>query len=117
MTRPSTLEAAEKVMKYFKFIGFSVTSIVNGKSVTKPLDYFFVTSCVSFGIFICCISIIKKEELSSSKSTIAIYGNFITFLASIVIAMISMVFSFVCRHKNWNIILKLDKIETKVRIT
>lgn len=117
MARFSTLKYAEKVLKYFKILGFSAVSIVDGKSVTKPLDCVLVTSCVSFGAFICCLSIIKREELLNSKPTIANYGNFITFFASILIAMISMVFSFVCRHRNWSMLLKIYGIELKARIS
>lgn len=115
MSRFSTLNAAARVFNYFKLIGFTSVSIIDGKSVTKPMDVVSMLCSISLGLYICIFSIIRKQDFSStSKSEIADNGNFITFLMSIVISIISMISAFIFRHKNWRTIVKLDDIEHKV---
>lgn len=115
MFRFSTLNAAARVFNYFKLIGFTSVSIIDGKSVTKPMDVICMLCSISLGLYICIFSIIRKKDFSStSQSDIADNGNFITFLMSIVISIISMISAFIFRHKNWRTIIKLDHIEQQV---
>lgn len=95
-------------------MGFMVITIVNGKSVTKPTDILFLIWSVSFGTFVCFLTVIKREDLATSKSEIADYGNFIAFVASTIVSMISMLVNFVYRHKNWNMIVMEAEVERKV---
>lgn len=117
MSRFRTLYAAESVFKYFKMLGFFSVTIINGKSVTKPMDIVYLLGSISFGIFICIFSIAHRQDLKTSGSEIAENGKFVTFFMAVVISIISMIIEFFCRHKSWTTIVKLDQIEQKVCIS
>lgn len=108
------LEFARKRFIAFKILGFASVTIINWKSVTKPIDVLFFLLPLSGGFFSCYFAIFNRNKFTTSKSEIADYGNFIMMIAAICIAMISMITAFVFRHSNWNIIIELTKIESKV---
>lgn len=114
MVESKTIDIAKKVVEYFKLIGFIPITIINDKSVTKPMDMVYLLGSISFGVFICIYSIHRRQDLVTSNSEIADKGNFMTFFMSIVISIISMISGFVFRHKIWNLVIKLYMIEQKV---
>lgn len=114
MFQSTTSKIAAKIFSYFKVFGFCTVTIIDGKSITKPIDIFYLVSSISLGVFICSFSIYKRNNFASSNSEIADIGNFTTFFMSIVISIISMVISFIFRHKNWTMILKLENVERRV---
>lgn len=111
---PSTIEIYTKNIIFLKVLGFRSISIVNGKSVTKPTDVLYLIVSISFGIFICYLSILRKDEFETSKSAIANYGNFISYVAAILVSVISMCCVFYFRHRLWDIMLKFADAEEKV---
>lgn len=89
MSDSARLKGAAKIFRFFKVLGFSSVSIVDGKSVTKPTDLLFLVGSISLGTFIGVMSINKRKDFATSNSFIADTGNFMTNLASIVVAIIS----------------------------
>jgi len=111
-----SVKLAAKILHCYKFLGFGSFTVVDGKSVTKFGDIFWLLLSLSLGGFICYLSITQKHVLGSSQSDIADHGNFLTLLMSIFIALMAMCCCFVFRHKIWWIVLSLGKIETKVSL-
>lgn len=110
-----TLKYSRRRVLMFKFLGFGpITVDVNWKSKTKPTDVLFFLFPIVFGFSAIYFAIINREKLSSSKSMIADYGNFIMIIASICVTIVSMIFFFIYRHKIWSIILEMVKVEEKV---
>lgn len=116
MASRKSLEYTRKKLILLKFLGFSSLTIVNGKSVTKPFDILCFLLALSCGFVICYFAIVNRESLSTSKSEIADYGNFIMLIASICVSMLSMCFSFIFRHKIWSMLLETIGVEDKVNI-
>jgi hypothetical protein len=114
MVEEKVLELTKKNLIVLKFLGFSSISFVNGKSVTKFFDVLCFLFALSCGFFFCYLAIINKDNLSSSKSAIADYGNFLMLIASIFVSMSAMCCSFIFRHKIWSIILTLFDVDEKV---
>ena len=102
--------------KYLKILGFAPITIVDGKSVTKPMDFILQVLCASVGILISYIVLVQRHKLGTSKSEIANLGNFIIFMASIWISILSMILSFIFRHRVWALFLKVNDVETKVKL-
>lgn len=117
MFHSTTLIIAARTLKGFKLLGFIPVTIVNDKSVTKPIDIVCLISSISLGAFICIFSLMHRKEFASSKSEIADNGNFVTFFMSIVISMISVINSFIFRHENWSLVVQLTNIEKRVSIS
>lgn len=109
-----TLENAVKRMRASKFLGFNSISIVNGKSVTKPIDIMLLLLNMLLGVFIFCFMYRQRKNLAASSSEIANFGNYIMFLALIVVAIVSMISNFIVRHRSWGIILTFVEVEKMV---
>lgn len=97
-----------------KFIGLLPITVIDGKSVTKAADVIVPVLSISLGVFISYVYFIRKEDLFTSKSDIANFGNFISFVTFIWVSIISMVSSFIFRHKTWNIFKSLSATDGKV---
>lgn len=115
MAVSTTIKLASRNIFILKIIGFCSITIVDGKSVTKPTDVLYLIVSVSFGIFIMFLSIINKENFVTSKSPIADLGNFISYIAVMLVSVISMLTVFCLRHRIWRMILKLASIEEKFK--
>lgn len=109
-----TLENAAKRMRASKFLGFNSITIVNGKSATKPIDVILLLSNIFLGIFIFCFMYRQRRTLAASSSEIANFGNYIMFIALILVAIVSMIFNFIMRHRSWGIILTFVEVEKMV---
>lgn len=109
-----TLDFYTRNVIYLKILGFRAISIVDDKSVTKPLDLFFFLFGVGFGVSICYFTVVNKDRLTSSKSEIANYGNYISLIASICVSIISMILAFIGRHKLWKIVVNFAEVDEKV---
>lgn len=109
-----TVETAIRVFHYFKMMGFSPVTIIDGKSVTTLIDIFYFLTSILFGIFFCFVAILKKDDLVSSVSSIADTGNILTFIMAMVISIITMLIAFVWRHRNYQMTLMLGVVEEKV---
>lgn len=114
MPSRETLDFYTRNVIYLKVLGFRAISIVDDKSVTKPLDLFFFLFAVFFGVSICYLTVINKDRLTSSQSEIANYGNFISLIASICVSIFSMILAFVVRHRLWNIVVNFAEVDEKV---
>lgn len=114
MALSSTVQISAKHIIILKVLGFASITVVDGKSVTKLTDVLYLIASIFFGVFICYLSIVNKENLATSTSEIADYGNFISYVASIIVSIICMIFVFIFRHRIWEIILKLGRVEDKV---
>lgn len=97
-----------------KLLGFRSITIVNGKSVTKPIDLLFFLWSVSLGVFISYLSFLSREDFFKSKSQIANYGNYLSYICSIFVSIIAMIGAFVFRHRLWDLVVDLGAIEGKV---
>lgn len=106
-----TMENAAKRMRVSKFLGFNCVTIVNGKSVTKPLDILLFLTNIFFGLLLLLFLSRQKQTLTVSSSEIANTGNYVMFIALIVVAIVSMIANFMARHRNWGIVLTLVEIE------
>jgi hypothetical protein len=114
MPQSTTIDFYARTVIYLKVLGFRAITIVNGKSVTKPIDLLFFFFGLYLGIAICYLTIINKEKFASSQSAIANQGNFISVIASICVSIISMVIAFIFRHRLWRIILNFAEADEKV---
>lgn len=110
----SSMDFAKMGVFAFKLIGFNVFTVVNDKSITKPIDLYFFLQSIAIGIFICYISVIYHDELLPDASQIVDVGNYVTFIAAILIALISMITTFIFRHDIWQLILIMFDVELKV---
>lgn len=117
MPDSETFKLYARNVVFLKVLGFRAISIVDGKSVTKPLDILFFALSVALGVFIAYLTVINRKSLAISQSEIANYGNFITILSSICVSIIAMVFSFIFRHKLWNVIVCFADVDEKVNLT
>lgn len=113
----SLLLIARKRLLFLKYIGLLPITIVDGKSVTRPIDLLSLTVSLSVGVFISYIYFVRREDLFTSKSDIANFGNFVSFMASIWVSIISMMAAFIFRHRTWKIILKVVVVEQKVKFS
>lgn len=100
-------------IKVLKFFGFASVTIENEKCVTKPTDYLFFIGNFLIGSVLVSSSIKYRKELISTDSEIIEIGNFVTYVASIGISLISMVLYFFFRFKIWNMILQLKEVDYK----
>lgn len=101
-------------MRASKFLGFNCITIMDGKSVTKPLDVLLLLIHIFIGISIFGFLYRQRRTLAASSSEIANFGNYIMFIALIVVAIISMFVNFYLRHRIWAIILNFVEIEKMV---
>lgn len=104
-----------KTFKILKIFGFATFTVENGRAVTKVRDLFFFLQSFCFGVILIFISIKYKSLLGTSKSVIADYGNFVIYIASIFIALISMIVSFVQRHRVWSNVVKMSDCDRKLK--
>lgn len=114
MSESITLRVSKKVLASSKLLGFNPITIVGGKSATMFSDIFLFLSNIALGVFICVVSIQKRDDLMTSQSKIANIGNFGSHISAVVIAITLMVSSFICRHRTWTSVLVLDEIDRKV---
>lgn len=98
-------------LRVLKTFGFAAFTVENKKSFTKFSDLSHFASCLATGIIFLMISIKYRCEFTSSSSEIANVGNFITYVTSIIIALMSMIITFLFRHKIWETILKLSEAD------
>jgi hypothetical protein len=105
---------AKKIVSLFTIFGFYPMTIVDKKSVTKPIDVFLFIMNLSIGAYICFFSISNRDVFATSTSYIANTGSFLAFIAAIVIAMISMICALYYRHQTWAMVLKMEAVEEKV---
>lgn len=101
MERERAVEIAVRNMKLSKFFGFSAFSVENQEHVTKPLDLLRVVTCFSIGVACIFLSFRFESEFISSQSEIA----------SLVITLIALIWSFICRNQIWRIILRLGDLD------
>lgn len=113
MLKWSNGKGVARFLIIYKLLGLSPVTIIDGKSVTRLCDLLCLFISLFIGAFICFYTITNQKTFNPS-SDIASTGAFLTFIASIVIAMTSMICSFLFRHKLWVMILKLAGIEQKV---
>lgn len=100
-------------MKILRFFGFAAVTIGSDRnSVTKLSDVIHFLIPLLIGSTFVVESIRRRDKLITN-SAIVDYGNFCTYIALIVIALISMVNAFIFRHKTWSIVLILSKIDSK----
>lgn len=102
----SLLEFSAKNFFYLKFVGFGSFTVVDGKSVTKPVDVLFLIANMFFGFLICFWFVTHKNDFISSKSQIADYGNFVSYIASVLVSINSMFVAFIFRHRIWGMVRK-----------
>lgn len=114
MVLSATIQFSLRTWKVLKVMGLASVTIVGEKSVTKPLDVLFFLINVSLGVFISYISIAKRGQLQSSTSNIAHYGNFVCFVASLWVAILSMVCVFIHRHRIFSILVIMSRSEDMV---
>lgn len=98
-------------LRILKIFGFAAFTVENKKSVTKFSDLLYLAACFATGFIFLAISIKFRDEFATSSSEIADLGNFGTYVASIVIALISMLLTFFNRHKGWKVILQLSEAD------
>lgn len=103
-------------LKILKVLGITCFSVENGKSVTKFEDVLCIVSSILIGILACYYAVIVRVDLTEQQSKIYKIGNFLVFIASVVIIILSMFITFIFRHRIWSLAQKLDDIEQKVRI-
>lgn len=115
MSETITITNSILALKVFKVLGFASITIVNRKSVTKPTDLLFLIASISAGLTAIYMAITYRVELSSSKSEIVDLGNFLAYIAALLISVISMILSFVFRHTIWRLVLYLVEIEEKFK--
>lgn len=102
-------------LRILKIFGFAAFTVENKKSVTKFSDLLYLAACFATGFIFLAISIKFRDEFATSSSEIADLGNFGTYVASIVIALISMLMTFLNRHKGWKVILRLSEADEKFK--
>lgn len=105
------LTVTEKRFKLYKYFGFVPVTIVNKKSVTKPSDLLFSLFCLSTCIVCLYLSVKYENLLNTSKNEIGDKGTFVTYVTSVVIAIIFLALGVLQRHKHWKIALLLHEVD------
>ena len=101
-------------IRVLKIFGFASITIEDEKSVTKPTDIVLFVGNLLFGSVLVHESIKYRRDLIASDSEIVQYGNFVTCVASIGVSLTSMLLAFLFRHKIWNMILELKKVDETI---
>lgn len=109
----STLNNGVVAFKVMKVFGYGCFTVENGKCVTKPVDVFFLLLSICTGFVFLFLSIKYQKQLGTTKSDMIRLGNQITYVAAIVMAIISMILVFCNRRRVWSIFLTLYEIEKK----
>lgn len=111
-----SLKFAKRLIGILKVLGFSYASIEDGKSVLRPRGIFrFIGSLVA-GLIYVTIAIVYRESMMKSTSPIASFGNYATFIASMIVVLISQVTNFMMRHNLWELSQTLAYTEDKVSL-
>jgi uncharacterized membrane protein YozB (DUF420 family) len=110
----SPLEFTKKNLLLLKIFGFSSITIIDRKSVTKFTDFLFFVFPLSLGFFCLYLTVVSREKLESSQSSIANYGNFILMIASICVSITSMILAFIFRHQIWLLLVRLVEVDENV---
>lgn len=105
---------AIRSLKIFKVFGFSAITIEDKRSVTKPIDIFFFVLNFSVGV-IFLIASIKFKEMLVTRNDVVNFGNYVTYISALFIALTAMLIMFACRHKVWSMVLQLDLIDQKFK--
>lgn len=113
MNESFTIQSSILSLKILKVLGFASITIVNGKSVTKPLDVLYFVGSIVTGMCLIFFSIKLQDKLATSNSEMINFGNLSAYVASLVIAIISMSLAFIFRHQIWNIVVQMYEIERK----
>lgn len=98
-------------LKILKIVGLIPRTFKNGKPVTKFSDVWFLIVSIALGLMLIFLSMKYRSHLKSPGSDLIDSGSFATFVASVCIAVVSMICSWVNRYKFWNIILLLSSID------
>lgn len=114
MAEFSMIETASRLLKIVKFSGFSTYSVENGKVVLKFIDILCFITSLLLGISISVLSLLSLNFDIEAKDAIVLIGNQIASNVTILIAVISMCFTFIAGDKNWQIIVQLHQIDLKV---
>ncbi|KAG5673596.1 hypothetical protein PVAND_003628 [Polypedilum vanderplanki] len=117
MSQSISISLALKNAKFLKLLGLSCFSVENGRSVTKLTDVLCMLTSISIGVFVCYYSVNFRNELAMQNSKITSVGNFLSFLGSVIIVVLSVFITFLFRHKLWSLAFKLDSIEEKAQTT
>lgn len=115
MTSKNSLILSQRLFTIMKVLGMTCISIVDGKSVTKTIDWIRFFLSLILGVSNIVASIYYRDSIMNSIAPIASYGNYATFIASVLISLISIITIFVFRDDLWETSLKLANIEDKVR--
>lgn len=105
------LDNVTKIMKILRFFGLATFSVENRKSVTKLSDLLHLAVCFWLGSTFVVLSIMFSNELKSPASVLVDSGNFSTYIASLLISLISMISAFFNRHRIWKSLLILSYID------
>lgn len=111
MFRYFTIDYAETIFQFAKTFGFAPFSVVDGKSVTKPIDLFCFLTNLTIATSILSLTIIYTEELKTGKSVLIDAGLAVTFVGSLFIVVTADSLTFFSRHEIWKIVLKLRKVD------
>jgi len=110
------LEFATIICKCMKPTGMASFTIKGDKISVHLHDALIFVSNIAFGIFMCFVSW-STTDLSANKSAVVSYGNLLTVNCAILIAIISMINSFILKQPFWNFLVELDVIHRKVNRT
>lgn len=113
MAESMAMKLTRRRFRFSKFFGYAAVTIVNGKTITKPRDFLYFILVFLIGTSFLIESIRQRDKLMKENYGIVDYGNFMTYIAMLVIALISMINAFIFRHKVWDSLLVLLEIDSK----
>lgn len=109
----TTLKNGVSSFKLLKIFGYGCFTVENGKCVTKPVDIFFLLINIFTGFVFLFLSIKYHKQFGTPKSELIRLGNLVSYVASIIMAIISMVLVFLKRRRVWNMFLMMHEVEKK----
>lgn len=112
----STYVWSLRLLKIVKFTGFSAFSVENGKVKIKVIDAVCFSFSFCLGIFISINSFLQLDAGLEANNFIVVVGNQIASNSVILIAITTMLMSFVFREDNWSVLLKLHEADLKVEL-
>lgn len=107
----NTPAEAQKILRVPKLYGFSTVTIVENKSVTKPVDVLITAMSVFIAVIILYLAITFQEQIFSTQFVMADYGTFLTYVATVSINIVCIIYSFIFRHLPWKIVLLLNEVD------
>ena len=113
MSSFNSVDLARKRFFFVKLLGMYPITIVDGKSVFKLRDLLPLAVKLTFtsSLFYFCIK--NRDQLKISELEIVDQRNFVSYIAALIVDIVTPIYCCIFRHEAWKIIVFLKEIDEK----